>query len=197
MAIDHVAHLTATVNEGPRRNRSICRTFVRFLCSNIGLLIIAIAYCVGGAFLFNLLEQYIELQNCQKGNRKSKSQKERERERKKPFSSIFFNSKFWKMFRFRTFPNRFTITSRLLMIMRRQFILKSNRIYRILPTKFMIVAVYIVTLVKNVKRHPIGNFLQLYFSLFRLLLPSVLVTSHRQLGKDVVRVAIVDKVRIF
>ena len=53
------------------RNRSFCLSFVRFLCSNIGLVLIVAAYCIGGAYLFILLEEYIELQNCQKASRKS------------------------------------------------------------------------------------------------------------------------------
>ena len=69
MAIDYAAHLRAPVpGEYPQRQRSFCRSFVQFLCSNLGLIIIVIGYCVGGAFLFALLEQYIELQNCQKGD---------------------------------------------------------------------------------------------------------------------------------
>ena len=70
MPVDHISHLTAPVaGQGPR-NKSFFRTFAQYLCSNLGLLIIAIAYSIGGAFLFALLEQYIELQNCQEGSGK-------------------------------------------------------------------------------------------------------------------------------
>ncbi|UJR15786.1 hypothetical protein I4U23_002718 [Adineta vaga] len=69
MPIDRISHLVApTPGETPARRRSFYRTFVHFLCSNLGLVIVVIAYSVGGAFLFILLEQYIELQKCQQGS---------------------------------------------------------------------------------------------------------------------------------
>ncbi|CAF0907222.1 unnamed protein product [Adineta ricciae] len=69
MPIDRISHLVAQApNENPSRRQSFYRTFVQFLCSNLGLVIIVVAYSIGGAFLFILLEQYIELQNCQEAN---------------------------------------------------------------------------------------------------------------------------------
>lgn len=70
MPIDRTSHLVAAVDDGKTPRRSFYRSFVQFLCSNLGLVIIVVAYSVGGAFLFQLLEQYIELQNCQEGSRK-------------------------------------------------------------------------------------------------------------------------------
>jgi hypothetical protein len=71
MPIDRISHLVApTADDHPGKRRSFYRSFVQFLCSNLGLVIIVVAYCIGGAFLFILLEQYIELQNCQLASRK-------------------------------------------------------------------------------------------------------------------------------
>ena len=68
MPIDRTSHLTAQKPEhnGPRR--PFYRTFLHFLCSNIGLIIVVTAYSIGGAFLFTLLEQYVELQSCQQAS---------------------------------------------------------------------------------------------------------------------------------
>ena len=71
MPIDRTSHLIAPVTGETVRRRSFYRSFVQFLCSNLGLILIVIGYSVGGAFLFQLLEQYIELQNCQQGTCKS------------------------------------------------------------------------------------------------------------------------------
>ena len=68
MPIDRISHLTA---QKSGRRRPFCRSFLQFLCSNIGLFLVMIAYSIGGAFLFILLEQYVELQNCQQANRTS------------------------------------------------------------------------------------------------------------------------------
>jgi hypothetical protein len=70
MPVDRTSHLIAPVAETVRR-RSFYRSFVQFLCSNLGLILVVIGYSIGGAFLFQLLEQYIELQNCQQGSCKS------------------------------------------------------------------------------------------------------------------------------
>ena len=70
MPIDRISHLVAQApSENPSRHRSFYRTFVQFLCSNLGLVIVVVAYSIGGAFLFILREQDIELQNCQEANR--------------------------------------------------------------------------------------------------------------------------------
>lgn len=53
---------TETVSE---ERRSLCRILMKFLASDLGLLIVTVAYSVGGAYLFIYLERYIELQNCQ------------------------------------------------------------------------------------------------------------------------------------
>ncbi|CAF1148851.1 unnamed protein product [Rotaria sp. Silwood1] len=68
MAVDRATHLVAPVPTDNVRRRSFYRSFIQFLFSNLGLVLIVVAYSVGGAFLFILLEQYIELQNCQQGN---------------------------------------------------------------------------------------------------------------------------------
>ncbi len=69
MPVDRTSHLIAPVAEGSTvRRRSFYRSFIQFLFSNLGLVILVVAYSVGGAFLFQLLEQYIELQDCQQGN---------------------------------------------------------------------------------------------------------------------------------
>lgn len=68
MPIDRTSHLVVQEPKPNAPHRSFYRTFVQFLCSNMGLIIIVISYSVGGAFLFILLEQYIELQNCQQAN---------------------------------------------------------------------------------------------------------------------------------
>ena len=71
MPIDRTSHLTAQKPDKSGRHRSFYHTFIQFLCSNIGLILVVIGYSIGGAFLFILLEQYIELQNCQQANCKS------------------------------------------------------------------------------------------------------------------------------
>jgi hypothetical protein len=68
MPTDRISHLIAPVIEHTAQRRSLYRSFVHFLCSNLGLVILVVAYSIGGAFLFQLLEQYIELQNCQQGS---------------------------------------------------------------------------------------------------------------------------------
>lgn len=69
MPVDRTSHLVADIpEENPTRRPSFFRRFLLFLSSNLGLVIIVIAYSIGGAFLFILLEQYIELQNCQQGS---------------------------------------------------------------------------------------------------------------------------------
>jgi hypothetical protein len=50
---------------------SVCKAFVRFALSHIGLIILVIAFIVGGAFLFQLLEQHAAIQKCQEGEGKS------------------------------------------------------------------------------------------------------------------------------
>jgi hypothetical protein len=69
MPIDRTSHLVAPVAEGSNvRRRSFYRSFAQFLCSNLGLVVLVVGYSIGGAFLFQLLEQYIELQDCQQGS---------------------------------------------------------------------------------------------------------------------------------
>jgi len=69
MPIDRISHLIApTGDETDHRPRSFYRTFIQFISSNLGLAIVVVAYSIGGAFLFILLEQYIELQNCQQAS---------------------------------------------------------------------------------------------------------------------------------
>ncbi|UJR30820.1 hypothetical protein I4U23_018337 [Adineta vaga] len=67
MPIDRATNLVAPVIDETVRRRSFYRRFVQFLFSNLGLVLVVVAYSIGGAFLFQLLEQYIELQNCQQG----------------------------------------------------------------------------------------------------------------------------------
>jgi hypothetical protein len=68
MPNDLAANLVAPARSENARPKSFCRSFIQFLFSNLGLVILVVGYCVGGAFLFQLLEQYIELQNCQQGS---------------------------------------------------------------------------------------------------------------------------------
>ncbi len=68
MPIDRTSHLIAPVPVEAGRRRTFCRSFIHFLFSNLGLVLLVIGYSIGGAFLFQLLEQYIELQNCQQGS---------------------------------------------------------------------------------------------------------------------------------
>ncbi|CAF3456626.1 unnamed protein product [Rotaria socialis] len=68
MPTDRTTTLVAPVASNNVRRRSFYRSFVQFLFSNLGLVIVVFAYSAAGAFLFILLEQYIELQNCQQGN---------------------------------------------------------------------------------------------------------------------------------
>jgi hypothetical protein len=68
MPVDRTSHLIAPAPEENHKPRSFYRSFIHFLFSNLGLIIIVIAYAIGGGFLFQLLEQYIELQNCQQGS---------------------------------------------------------------------------------------------------------------------------------
>lgn len=50
--------------EEPKKN---FKPVIRFLVTNIGLIVSVILYVLGGAFLFQLLEQHNEIQNCQEG----------------------------------------------------------------------------------------------------------------------------------
>jgi len=68
MPIDRTSHLTAQQPGQNVRRRSFYRSFVQFLCSNIGLVIVVVAYSIGGAYLFILLEQYVDLQSCEEGS---------------------------------------------------------------------------------------------------------------------------------
>jgi hypothetical protein len=69
MPVDRTSHLVAPVaSTDTNKRRPFYRSFIHFLFSNLGLVILIVAYTVGGAFLFILLEQYIELQDCQQGN---------------------------------------------------------------------------------------------------------------------------------
>ncbi len=68
MPIDRTSHLTAQQPGQNVRHRSFYRSFVQFLCSNIGLVIVVVAYSIGGAYLFILLEQYVDLQSCEEGS---------------------------------------------------------------------------------------------------------------------------------
>ncbi|CAF1263140.1 unnamed protein product [Adineta ricciae] len=67
MPTDRAANLVAPLADKNARQQSFYRRFVQFLFSNLGLVLVVVAYSIGGAFLFQLLEQYIELQNCQQG----------------------------------------------------------------------------------------------------------------------------------
>jgi hypothetical protein len=58
-------------NRNLKSNSSIGKLFVRFAFSHIGLIILVIAFIVGGAFLFQLLEQHASIQKCQEGEGKS------------------------------------------------------------------------------------------------------------------------------
>ena len=49
------------------KRKSECIKIIIILLKNIGLLIINIAYCVSGAFLFQTIEQYGEIKNCHEG----------------------------------------------------------------------------------------------------------------------------------
>ena len=68
MPIDRTSHLAVQKPDPHRGRRPVCQAFAHFLCSNVGLIFVVVAYSIGGAFLFILLEQYVELQNCQQGN---------------------------------------------------------------------------------------------------------------------------------
>ena len=68
MSVEQASHPVASVDTGTVPRRSLYRSFIQFLFSNLGLIIMVVAYSIGGAFLFTLLEQYIESQNCQQGN---------------------------------------------------------------------------------------------------------------------------------
>jgi hypothetical protein len=68
MPIDRTSHLTAQIPEKNVRRRSFYRSFIQFLCSNLGLIIVVVGYSIGGAFLFILLEGYVELQDCQEAS---------------------------------------------------------------------------------------------------------------------------------
>lgn len=51
-------------DEEPKKN---FKPVIRFLVTNIGMIVFVILYILGGAFLFQLLEQHNEIQNCQEG----------------------------------------------------------------------------------------------------------------------------------
>lgn len=68
MPIDRTSHLVSADPKDNVKRRSFYRRFIQFLFSNLGLVLLVIGYSIGGAFLFQLLEQYIELQNCQQAS---------------------------------------------------------------------------------------------------------------------------------
>jgi len=54
-----------------KSNSSVCKAFVRFAFSHIGLIMLVIVFIIAGAFLFQLLEQHATIQKCQEGEGKS------------------------------------------------------------------------------------------------------------------------------
>ena len=47
------------------KKKNLCKSFMKFLFSHIGLLIFNIAYLLSGAYIFMLLEQHEEAKSCQ------------------------------------------------------------------------------------------------------------------------------------
>lgn len=60
-------------NEEENDGKRGCKGMLKFLMTNIGLIILVILYVIGGAFLFQLLEQHNSIQNCQEGEGESES----------------------------------------------------------------------------------------------------------------------------
>lgn len=48
-----------------RQRRFTCHSIMHYLASDLSLLVITVAYAIGGAYLLIYLEQYLELQYCQ------------------------------------------------------------------------------------------------------------------------------------
>jgi hypothetical protein len=62
---------TSNSKSDSNASSSVCKAFFRFALSHIGLIMLVIALIVGGAFLFQLLEQHAAIQKCQEGEGKS------------------------------------------------------------------------------------------------------------------------------
>lgn len=72
------------------KQKSGFKSFLGFVLKNFGILFVVIFYVVGGAFLFKILEQHTEIQNCQSGE--GEWNKLRIQYRSKIFNYIHFNT---------------------------------------------------------------------------------------------------------
>lgn len=58
---------TTNTKKSKPKKKSGFKVFISFLIKNFGILFLVIFYIAGGAFLFQILEQHTEIQNCQSG----------------------------------------------------------------------------------------------------------------------------------
>ncbi|CAF0790763.1 unnamed protein product [Brachionus calyciflorus] len=77
------------LNNEPKKKNNI-KAFIAFFIKNFGIVILVIGYAAGGAFLFKILEQHEEIQNCQKGE--GEWNKVRIEYRTRLFNYIYFNT---------------------------------------------------------------------------------------------------------
>jgi hypothetical protein len=57
--------------EQNKGKKGLFKGMLRFFVSNLGMIVLVLVYVVAGAFLFQLLEQHEEIQNCQLNEGKS------------------------------------------------------------------------------------------------------------------------------
>lgn len=72
------------------KRKKVTKAVIGFLAKNLGMVIIVILYVSGGAFLFKILEQHNEIQNCQMGEGEWTNL--RISFRAKVFNYIYFNT---------------------------------------------------------------------------------------------------------
>ena len=58
---------STTTKDKLKENANPCKSFSRFLVSNVGMISIVLLYVFGGAYLFQILEQHDEISKCQSG----------------------------------------------------------------------------------------------------------------------------------
>ena len=78
-----------TQKQNPGNSAKKIKAFLRFLFSNFGMLLLTLLYILGGAYLFQTLEQHTEIQNCQMGQGQIESTVSSYRQQL--FNYIYFN----------------------------------------------------------------------------------------------------------
>lgn len=66
VSADPKKELTPEELEKEKKKKPL-KTLLVFILSNFGIILVVLAYICGGAYLFQILEQHQEIQNCQSG----------------------------------------------------------------------------------------------------------------------------------